>query len=341
MKFGKKAWILEFQEQNQKESSAENLTQQVQGNSSTHSAFPLKKKMLEGFLTTQPEEKAGKSEENEHNEHNEEKVKEMDGNTSTLTSDSHPPEQTIETVIEQTIETVIERTIETTPGNILSSTVSGLHDDSMDIDDDGIEHNNILYVSFNDDSNSRLAFNNFGINGTYASALYTAAAKASSLDAVERSLDQIRQELSDPQLATFVANPTLTSGDKKAIVDSLTSKTAEKSLVKNFLVTLGDNNRLSHLQGIAVEFEKLMRATKGEVDVVITSAQPLDNRTLSRLQGTISKSGYIGENKKIRLQNKVSENIMGGLVVEIGDRTIDLSVSSRVSKLNKLLQESL
>ena len=38
---------------------------------------------------------------------------------------------------------------------------------------------------------------------------------------------------------------------------------------------------------------------------------------------------------------QVNDNILGGLIVEIGDRTIDLSVQSRVSKLNQLLYETL
>lgn len=38
---------------------------------------------------------------------------------------------------------------------------------------------------------------------------------------------------------------------------------------------------------------------------------------------------------------QVNPEIRGGLVVEIGDRTIDLSVSSKIAKMNKLLQDSL
>ena len=41
------------------------------------------------------------------------------------------------------------------------------------------------------------------------------------------------------------------------------------------------------------------------------------------------------------VNKQVSESILGGLIVEIGDRTIDLSVQSRVSKLNHLLYETL
>lgn len=41
------------------------------------------------------------------------------------------------------------------------------------------------------------------------------------------------------------------------------------------------------------------------------------------------------------MTNEVNADIIGGLVVEVGDRTIDLSVSSRVAKMNKLLNDTL
>jgi F-type H+-transporting ATPase subunit O len=87
----------------------------------------------------------------------------------------------------------------------------------------------------------------------------------------------------------------------------------------------------------------------------------LDNKTLNRLETAVSKSSYVGQGKKLKVTNKVrfpldlfpcvfirtnmisqvNPEIVGGLVVEIGDRTIDLSVSSKVSRMNKLLQDTL
>lgn len=88
----------------------------------------------------------------------------------------------------------------------------------------------------------------------------------------------------------------------------------------------------------------------------------LDNKTLSRLEAAVSKSSYVGAGKKLKVKNtvrptprtlflsqvpdpnkslQVNPDIVGGLVVEVGDRTIDLSVSSKLAKMNKLLTETL
>jgi F0F1-type ATP synthase delta subunit len=69
--------------------------------------------------------------------------------------------------------------------------------------------------------------------------------------------------------------------------------------------------------------------------------QPLDNKTLSRLETAIHKSDYVSNGQKLKVVSKVNPEIRGGLIVEIGDRTIDLSVSAKMAKMNKLLRDIL
>ncbi|EEY21046.1 conserved hypothetical protein [Verticillium alfalfae VaMs.102] len=61
------------------------------------------------------------------------------------------------------------------------------------------------------------------------------------------------------------------------------------------------------------------------------------SKTLNRLETAVAKSPYVGQGKKL----KVTNQIVGGLIVEVGDRTIDLSVSSKIAKMNKLLTDNL
>lgn len=86
--------------------------------------------------------------------------------------------------------------------------------------------------------------------------------------------------------------------------------------------------------------------------------QKLDTRTLQRLETVVSKSEY-SHGKKLKLVTKVclladtsssidaetrlqiNPDIVGGLIVEVGDRTIDLSVSAKIAKMNKLLTDTL
>ncbi|KAI9819445.1 MAG: ATP synthase F0 subcomplex subunit OSCP atp5 [Thelocarpon impressellum] len=185
----------------------------------------------------------------------------------------------------------------------------------------------------------------FGIDGTYASALYTAAAKTSSLESTARALNTLGEVFKkDAKLPTILAAPTLSPSDKSQIVAELAKLTGANDkgdTVKNFLNTLAENNRLGVLQGVCEKFGKLMSAYRGEVELTVTSASQLDNRTLSRLESAVAKSEFVGPGKKLKTTNKVNPDVLGGLVVEIGDRTIDLSVSSKLAKMNKLLTDTL
>ncbi|KAI1438638.1 ATP synthase delta subunit-domain-containing protein [Xylaria sp. CBS 124048] len=183
----------------------------------------------------------------------------------------------------------------------------------------------------------------FGIDGTYATALYTAAVKTSTLEPTAKALNSLGDLYTkDAKLTAILATPTLSEGDKSAIVAELQKSIGgTNETVKNFLATLAENNRLGILKGVCDKFGELMRASRGEIEMVVKSAQPLDGKTLSRLESAVSKSQYVGQGKKLKVTNDVNPEILGGLVVEIGDRTIDLSVASKLAKMNKLLTDTL
>ncbi|MCJ1414229.1 ATP synthase F0 subcomplex subunit OSCP atp5 [Xylographa parallela] len=184
----------------------------------------------------------------------------------------------------------------------------------------------------------------YGLDGTYASALYTAAAKTSALDSASKALATLSDVFKkDPKLAVILTAPSLSPGDKSQIIQELQRHTGGQDkgdIVKNFLQTLAEHNRLSLLEGVCEKFGTLMGASRGEVDLTVISAAKLDEKTLKRLETAVSKSEY-SQGKKLKVITKVNPDIKGGLIVEIGDRTIDLSVSSKISKMNKLLTDTL
>lgn len=182
----------------------------------------------------------------------------------------------------------------------------------------------------------------YGVDGTYANALYTASAKTSSLDQIAKSLSQLGDVFKkDPKLTTVLNAPTLTVSDKKQIVQELQKVAgADKSdIIKNLLGALAENNRLGLLEGVIEKFQVLISAHKGEIELNITSAQELDTKTIQRIEKAVAKSEF-SQGKKLKVVTKVNADVIGGLIVEIGDRTIDLSVSSKINRLNKALTDA-
>lgn len=79
----------------------------------------------------------------------------------------------------------------------------------------------------------------------------------------------------DPKLVTILGAPTLSQADKQEIIKELHKLAgADKGdILKNFLQTLAENNRLGSLEGVCEKFNTLMGAHRGEVELNITSAQ--------------------------------------------------------------------
>jgi F-type H+-transporting ATPase subunit O len=77
----------------------------------------------------------------------------------------------------------------------------------------------------------------------------------------------------DPKLSTILAAPSLTPADRSAIVVELQKHAGgSNDTVKNFLSTMAENNRLNLLKGVCDKFSEIMSASRGEVEMLVTSA---------------------------------------------------------------------
>ncbi|EDK38512.2 hypothetical protein PGUG_02610 [Meyerozyma guilliermondii ATCC 6260] len=182
----------------------------------------------------------------------------------------------------------------------------------------------------------------FGVDGTYATALYRASVEDSSVEKSYQALTKVNDLIeTDAKVNQFLNNPALSSDDRKVVIDTIASSLKLDKTVTNFLTVLSDNNRLSEFKSIYTKFGQLNDAEQGIVEATITSAKPLDSKILKRLQTAITKSSFVGDGKTLKVANEVNPEILGGLVVEVGDKTVDLSISSKVAKLNATLSEAL
>ncbi|KAG0740202.1 hypothetical protein G6F57_000185 [Rhizopus arrhizus] len=178
----------------------------------------------------------------------------------------------------------------------------------------------------------------FGLEGRYATALYTAAARQNSLDAVEKDLSAFAQAIKkDEAFKSFLENPTVPRATKLSGLNGVVKKSNE--LTTNLLDVLAENGRLSTLDKVIGAYGELMSAHRNELPLVVTSAKPLEKAALNKIVESLQKS-KLADGKKLLVSNKVKPDILGGVLVEIGDKSIDLTVSSKLAKLNKLVTES-
>ncbi|KAJ4428551.1 hypothetical protein ANN_24595 [Periplaneta americana] len=114
----------------------------------------------------------------------------------------------------------------------------------------------------------------FGLEGRYATALFSAASKQNQLDAVEKELVKFKGTLkTDVKLREFIENPTLKRQLKVEGLKQVASKFPLSPASSNLLVLLAENGRLKNLEGIINSFGTIMAAYRGEVPCEVTTAK--------------------------------------------------------------------
>lgn len=96
---------------------------------------------------------------------------------------------------------------------------------------------------------------------------------------------------------------------------------------------------MGRLQGVARNISEIMKAHRGEVSARVTTAKQLDNSQLKELQGVLQ--GFMKQGHKLQLELKVDPSLIGGMVVELGDRYVDLSIASKLKLYSKIVKETL
>ncbi|XP_021040666.1 ATP synthase subunit O, mitochondrial [Mus caroli] len=179
----------------------------------------------------------------------------------------------------------------------------------------------------------------YGIEGRYATALYSAASKENKLDQVEKELLRVGQLLKDPKVSLAVLNPYIKRTIKVKSLNDITKKEKFSPLTANLMNLLAENGRLGNTQGIISAFSTIMSVHRGEVPCTVTTASPLDDAVLSELK-TVLKS-FLSPNQILKLEIKTDPSIMGGMIVRIGEKYVDMSAKSKIQKLSKAMREML
>ncbi|KAL4716072.1 hypothetical protein ACJJTC_013849 [Scirpophaga incertulas] len=176
----------------------------------------------------------------------------------------------------------------------------------------------------------------FGLEGRYASALYSAASKNKTLDAVEKELSQFQKSMkTDTKLKEFIINPTIKRNLKADALKHLATKTSVSATTSNLLGIMAENGRLGKLEAVINAFKIMMAAHRGEVTCEVVTAKPLDQAQRQNLEAALKK--FLKGNETLQLTAKVDPSLIGGMVVSIGDKYVDMSVASKVKKYTELI----
>ncbi|GAB0099209.1 ATP synthase subunit O, mitochondrial [Sergentomyia squamirostris] len=178
----------------------------------------------------------------------------------------------------------------------------------------------------------------FGVEGRYATALYSAATKMKQLDAVEKDLNQLQAAVrGNPKLKESLSSPIAQRRDMAAALKETATQARMAQVTSNLLETMAENGRMKRLDGVINAFKTIMAAHRGEVVCEVITAKPLDDAQRKQLENSLK--AFLKPNETILLTAKVDPTIMGGLIVSIGDKYVDMSIAQRVKKYTDIISQ--
>ncbi|MDO5528489.1 MAG: F0F1 ATP synthase subunit delta [Paracoccus sp. (in: a-proteobacteria)] len=174
------------------------------------------------------------------------------------------------------------------------------------------------------------------IAGRYAQALFDIVKEEGGLDALADQAGQMDAALQESgDLRAMIASPMLTRAQQESAIGAIAEKMALAPAFANTLRLLARNRRLFVLPQLVARLSALVADERGELTADVTSAAELSADQKKRLADTLSeKSG-----KKVKLNTRVDESLIGGMIVKMGSQMIDSSIRSKLASLQNAMKE--
>jgi ATP synthase F1 delta subunit len=169
----------------------------------------------------------------------------------------------------------------------------------------------------------------------YARSLFEVALERGNLDVVREQLGQFADALDgNRDLQIFLFSPYFSTQEKKdglarAVIDA-------DPIFQNFLEVLLERHRMPAIFRIRTRFEALWEEENRLLPVEVTSAIALDDRIVASIGERIGEQ----TGRKVELSSKVDPDILGGIVLRVGNSVLDASIRNRLNQLRKTVAQA-
>ena len=167
----------------------------------------------------------------------------------------------------------------------------------------------------------------------YARGLFNINSSIEEIHVRQKDLELLSHLITDyPKILTILSYPQLTIDKKIALIEQSLSRSLDP-FVKQLLAVLIKRRITSMIRRIALEYHKLVVYGLQELDVEVTTAEPLTDQEKQILKEKLEKRLQ----KKIEMSEVVDPSLLGGFSVLIHDQMLDLSIRGKLNNLKKQL----
>ncbi len=166
----------------------------------------------------------------------------------------------------------------------------------------------------------------------YAQAVFSLGKEQGTLDAWGDDLAMLSRVVADDRIALYLTNPTVAAERRiEALESSLDTNVQPEA--RNLARMLIERDRTMLIPEIREIFDDQLRAERGIAVAQVTTAERLDDAE----QDLIRQKVETMTGKMIELALKIDPEIIGGIIIRIGDQVIDGSVRNKLEKMRSRL----
>jgi F-type H+-transporting ATPase subunit delta len=175
------------------------------------------------------------------------------------------------------------------------------------------------------------------ISKRYARAFFEIATEEKQLERYYEELNQFALIISQNKaLSDFLANPVFEQGSKKGVVESIIGKLQLSGMTISFLKLLVDKKRIDILHDIVICYRQLMDEVLKKVRVNVKTAFPLSGKMQDYINSSLEK--LTGRQVELFIEN--DPNLLGGIIIGVGDTLYDGSIKNQLNNMRNLLGEA-
>lgn len=175
------------------------------------------------------------------------------------------------------------------------------------------------------------------VSSRYAKSLLDLAKEQNSVDAVYKDMVDVYQTCqSSKELVLLLKSPIVKSDKKKSILTAVFGDKLSKTGIAfiNILIT---KKRESLLESVAASFIAQYKTLKNIQIAKVVSAIPLTNDLRDKVIALVKDAVKANE---IEIEEKVDPEIIGGLIVRVGDKQVDESIKRKILDLEKVFSQN-
>jgi F-type H+-transporting ATPase subunit delta len=168
----------------------------------------------------------------------------------------------------------------------------------------------------------------------YARAILDIGRATGDVDLLETELKSVRDEIvSNLNLKKYLTDPSIAQSDKINMGLEIL-KDGASSAVRTAMVMIITLDISEYVDPLYQEFTSLVNDFKKQAYVEVVSAIELDQRTTDKIKKDVDKASGLD----VRVKNTVDPSIVGGLIIKIGEKVIDLSVKNKMDDIKTKLK---